>query len=156
QHRISDIPPMSAMGLRAPEMNGFTSLGETLERHGYRTAAFSANLVNFTANLGFHRGFVHFEDYFQNAGDAFIRTIYGREFARMYLNRSEHSKVKRLLRSLGWNSILDRSDEGSIKSLGVLGVEKRAATVNAELLRWIDTSPRDHPFFAFLNYIDVH
>jgi arylsulfatase A-like enzyme len=156
QHRISDIPPMSAMGLRASEMNGFTTLGEILARHGYLTAAFSANLVNFTANLGFHRGFMHFEDYFQNSADAFVRTIYGREFARMYLNRSEHSKVKRLLRWLGWNSILDRSDEGSIKSLGVLGVEKRAATVNRELLRWIDSGPRDHPFFAFLNYIDVH
>ena len=156
EHGIGDVPPMSVFGLRAPAMNGFPTLGEALRHHGYRTGAFSANLINFTSNLGFSRSFTHFEDFFQSPADAFVRTIYGREFARMYFNRTERSKVKRLLRWMGWTSVLDRSDEGSIRVFGVLGVEKRGATVNRELLRWIDSSRKDRPFFAFLNYMDVH
>jgi arylsulfatase A-like enzyme len=155
EHGVSDIPAMSLLGRYAPPLNGFTTLGDVLQRHGYRTGAFSANLVNFSANLGFSAGFLHFEDYFQSSADAFVRTLYGREFARLYLNRSEHSKVKRLLRWIGWSAILDRSDEGSIRVIGALGVEKRAATINRELFQWIDSGgPR--PFMAFLNYIDVH
>jgi arylsulfatase A-like enzyme len=156
EHRIEDIPPMSMLGLRQPEMNGFTTIGEVLQGRGYRTAAFSANRVNFTADLGFGRGFLHFEDYFQSLADAFLRTVYGREFARIYLNRTEHSKVKRLLRWLGFNSLLDKSDEGSIKQIGALGAEKRADEVNRELLRWVDSGDGSPPFFGFLNYIDVH
>jgi arylsulfatase A-like enzyme len=156
EHGIADIPAMSALGLQRSAMNGFTTIGEVHEKHGYRTAAFSANRVNFTANLGFQRGFQHFEDYFQSPADAFLRTVYGKEFSRIYLNRTEHSKIKRLLRWIGFNSLLDKSDEGSIKQLGALGVQKRADAVNDELLRWIDQHGRSRPFFAFLNYIDVH
>jgi arylsulfatase A-like enzyme len=156
EHGIGDIPPMSVFGLRRPPMNGFTTTGEVLEKQGYRTAAFSANRVNFTANLGFQHGFQHFDDYFESPADAFIRTVYGREFARLYLNRTEHSKMKRLLRWIDFNSLLDKSDEGSIRQVGVLGVQKRADAVNDELLRWIDQRGPSHPFFAFLNYIDVH
>jgi arylsulfatase A-like enzyme len=37
------------------------------------------------------------------------------------------------------------------------GVPKRASEVNRELLRWIDDKEgQDRPFFAFLNYFDVH
>jgi arylsulfatase A-like enzyme len=156
EHGIEDIPAMSVSGLKQPAMNGFTTIGEVLEKHGYRTAAFSANRVNFTADLGFRRGFQHFEDYFQSPADGFIRTLYGREFSRLYLNRTEHSKVKRLLRWLGFKSLLDKSDEGSIRQIGALGVQKRAEVVNEELLKWIDSGDRSHPFFGFLNYIDVH
>ncbi len=156
EHGIADIPEMSVLGLQRPPMNGFSTIAETLEKHGYRTAAFSANRVNFTANLGFQRGFQHFEDYFQSPADAFVRTVYGREFSRLYLNRTEHSKIKRLLRWVGFNSLLDKSDEGSIKQIGALGVEKRADSVNTELLTWVDAGSHSRPFFAFLNYIDVH
>jgi arylsulfatase A-like enzyme len=156
EHGIQDIPAMSPLGLKRPQLNGFPSLGEVLQKRGYRTGAFSANRVNFTANLGFERGFLHFEDYFHSPADAFLRTLYGREFSRIYLNRTEHSKVKRLLRWFGFNSILDRSDEGSIRVLGALGIEKRATEVNREFVQWIDSGPSGRPFFSFLNYIDVH
>jgi len=155
EHGVSDVPPMSVFGVRSP-MNGFTTLGEVLRPYGYQTGAFSANLINFTGNLGFSRSFSHFEDFFQSPADAIVRTIYGREFARRYLNRSEHSKVKRMLRWLGWDSILDRSDEGSIQVFGVLGVEKRGATVNQEFFHWLDSSRKDRPFLAYFNYMDVH
>jgi arylsulfatase A-like enzyme len=156
EHGVQDIPTMSPLGLKGPQLNGFTTLGGVLQARGYRTGAFSANRVNFTANLGFASGFLHFEDYFNSPADAFLRTVYGREFSRIYLNRTEHSKVKRLLRGLGFNSILDRSDEGSIRVLGALGIEKRAAEVNREFVQWIDAGPDGRPFFGFLNYIDVH
>jgi hypothetical protein len=77
-------------------------------QRGYRTGAFSANRTYFSTSLGFGRGFQHFEDYFHSPADMFIRTLYGREFARIYLNRTDKSKVKRALRFLGMNSILDK------------------------------------------------
>ena len=59
----------------------------------------------------------------------FVRTLYGREFARIYLKRSDHSLVKRTLRRLGWASLLDQDAEGSGSYGGAFGVRKRAARV---------------------------
>src|ERR1700680_908557 len=107
-------------------MWGFPTLGETLERRGHPTGAFSANRTYFSRDLGFGRGFVHFEDYFQSPSDAFVRTLYGREFARIYLKRSEHSLVKRTLRKHGLTSLRDQDAEGSGSYGGAFGVRKRA------------------------------
>ncbi len=77
-----------------------------------------------------------------------------------YLNRTDKSKVKRALRFLGMYSMLDKDSEGSGNYGGAQGVRKRADVVNQEVLRWIDHGQNDggetHPFFAFLNYFDVH
>ncbi len=100
-------------------------------------------------------GFIHFEDYFHSPADMFVRTLYGREFARIYLKRSEHSLVKRVLRKLGWDSLLDQDAEGSGSYGGAFGVRKRADVVNQEVMNWI-AYDRQRPFFAFLNYFDVH
>ena len=35
-------------------------------------------------------------------------------------------------------------------------VRKTAAMVNRDALVWLDTRPRDRPFFVFLNYFDAH
>ncbi len=155
EHGIGDVPPMSLSGLRAHAMDGSETLAETLEQHGYRTGAFSANRTYFSANLGFYKGFSHFEDYYDSIADCFVRTLYGREFARVYLTRSDRSGPRRLIRWLGWESLLDKDDEGAAPG-GTQGVRKRAPEVNREMLRWIDSSPHDRPFFAFLNYFDVH
>jgi arylsulfatase A-like enzyme len=85
----------------------------------------------------------------------FVRTLYGREFARIYLKRSDHSLVKRFLRKLSWTSMLDQDAEGSGSYGGAFGVRKRADAVNKETLDWIG-GDRQRPFFAFLNYFDVH
>lgn len=155
EHGVGNVQPEPWLGWGNKGMGGFPSLGEALEQRGYRTGAFSANRTYFSRDLGFGRGFVHFEDYFQTPSDAFVRTLYGREFARIYLKRSEHSLVKRLLRKLGFTSLLDQDAEGSGSYGGAFGVRKRADVVNQEVTQWIDRD-RQRPFFAFLNYFDVH
>lgn len=155
QHGLQNVQPMPWLGWGSNSMNGYPTLGEALQRRGYRTGAFSANRNFFTSNVGLGRGFVHFEDYFDSVFDAFIRTLYGKEFARLYLNRTEHSKVIRALRYLGMDSLLDKDDEGSGNYGGAFALRKRASVVNQEALRWIGRD-RQRPFFAFLNYMDVH
>ena len=155
EHGIGDLPPMSVTGLRAPALDGSRSLAEVLEQRGYRTGAFSANRTYFSANLGFSKGFSHFDDYYDSVADCFVRTLYGREFARIYLTRTDHSAVRRFIRWLGWESLLDKDDEGAAPG-GTQGVRKRAPEVNREVLHWIDHSPQGRPFFAMLNYFDVH
>ncbi|MBZ5599305.1 MAG: sulfatase-like hydrolase/transferase [Acidobacteriia bacterium] len=154
EHGLGRIPPMAAFG-SSPDLGGFPTLGEKLERQGYRTAAFSANRLFFSGNLGFSRGFAHFEDYFHSPADMFVRTLFGREFSRIYLVRTDRSKPKRVLRWLGFDSLLDPDAEGWGNSSGALGVRKRASVVNQEVVRWIDHTPQ-RPFFAFLNYFDAH
>jgi arylsulfatase A-like enzyme len=162
EHGIENVRPEPWLGWDGRSLGGFSTLGEALQQKGYRTGAFSANRTYFTTTLGFGRGFQHFEDYFHSPADMFVRTLYGREFARIYLNRSDKSKVKRALRYLGMNSMLDKDSEGSGNYGGAQGVRKRADAVNQEVLRWIDQGTIDQrsgnrrPFFAFLNYFDVH
>jgi arylsulfatase A-like enzyme len=145
--------PWFGWGNRA--LNGLPTLGEALQQHGYRTGAFSANRIYFTSNVGLGRGFLHFEDYFDGVGDAFVRTEFGREFARLYLNRSSKSKFTRVFRWAGLSHWLDKDSEGSGEYGGAFGVRKRADELNREARRWIERDRR-HPFFAFLTYLDVH
>jgi arylsulfatase A-like enzyme len=155
EHGVGNVQPMPWLGWRNSAFRGFPTLGEALERKGYRTGAFSANRTYFSSSLGFGRGFQHFEDYFHSLADDFVRTLYGREFARMYLKRSDKSLAKRLLRSMGFTSLLDQDAEGSGSFGGAFGVRKRADVVNDEVLKWVDRD-RHRPFLAFLNYFDVH
>jgi arylsulfatase A-like enzyme len=155
EHGVGNVQPEPWLGWDGKSLGGYATLGEALEQKGYRTGAFSANRTYFSRDLGFGRSFIHFEDYFHSPADMFVRTLYGREFARIYLKRSDHSLVKRILRRLGWTSLLDQDAEGSGSYGGAFGVRKRADVVNQETLRWIGRDRR-RPFFAFLNYFDVH
>ncbi|MBZ5704023.1 MAG: sulfatase [Acidobacteriia bacterium] len=155
EHGIENMLPIPVFGSGGPNLGGYPTIGEALERRGYRTGAFSANRAWFSRDLGFDRGFIHFEDYFHSVPDMFVRTLYGREFSRLVLARTDHSKYRRALRWLGFEAILDKDDEGLGHSGGSPGVRKRATVVNQELLQWIDRGTH-HPFFAFLNYFDVH
>jgi arylsulfatase A-like enzyme len=155
EHGMQNAQPMPWWGWGKNSLGGYPTLGDVLKERGYRTGAFSANRVYFTRNVGLGRGFIHFEDYFDSVGDSFVRTLYGREFARLYLNRTEKSKLTRALRYLGLESWLDKDSEGSGDFGGAYGVRKRASVVNQEVLQWIDRDRRD-PFFVFLNYLDVH
>jgi arylsulfatase A-like enzyme len=155
EHGLVNVQPMPWLGWGRTAMKGYTSIGEALQQRGYRTGAFSANRVYFSEGVGLGRGFMHFEDYFSSAGDALTRTLYGRKIARFYFYRSDKSKVTRALRYLGLDSWRDQDSEGSGEYGGAFGVRKRADDVNQEMLRWV-LRDRKRPFFAFLNYLDVH
>lgn len=155
-HKVGAVQPEPWFGWGRSGLGGFSTIGEALEAKGYRTAAFSANRTYFSSDLGFGRSFIHFEDYFNSPADCFLRTLYGREFARIYLKRSDKSLVKRSLRALGWTSLLDQDAEGSGSYGGAFGIRKHADEVNDEVLSWIGRRHQDRPFFAFLNYFDVH
>ena len=155
EHGLVNVQPMPWLGWGKGSLNGFPTVGEALQERGYRTAAFSANRVYFTSNVGLGRGFLRFDDYFFSAGDSLTRTLFGRKLARHYFNRSPKSKVTRALRALGLDSWLDKDSEGSGTYGGAFGVRKRASDVNHEVTNWIERD-RNRPFFAFLNYLDVH
>jgi arylsulfatase A-like enzyme len=104
------------------------TVGGVLQARGYATAGFSANPFWFTREYGFARGFHHFEDFFNTVGDAAFRTGYGRAVDKLLLPR------------LGYLDIPGR---------------KSAAFQNGRFLRWLD-GHRGRPFFAFVNYFDVH
>ncbi len=106
----------------------YPTLPAVLQARGYRTGAFSGNTFWFSRPFGFGRGFMHFEDFFASFSDMWSRTIYGREFFQKVAQR------------LGYEDYPGRL---------------RAADINEHALRWINRD-RQHPFFAFLNYFDVH
>jgi len=123
----------------------YPTIAEAMAREGYRTGAFSANPLYFTRQLGFTRGFHHFDDYFHSSGDMFFRTVYGRKFAGLMRRRI----VQRALLRLNLNSLLD------MKVSAVDGTPRRASAIDDAALRWM-IHDRSRPFFAFLNYFDVH
>jgi len=154
-HGVENIDPNRLFMWTQPVLGKYPTLGEALQQKGYRTGAFSANRIYFSANLGFAQGFQHFEDYFHSPADMFMRTLFGRVFVRRYLYRSWKSLPKRFLLHFRFTKVLDPDEEGSAGHSGPFTTRKRAETVNREALRWIDKN-REHPFFAFLNYFDVH
>jgi arylsulfatase A-like enzyme len=116
--------------LREQPLNpNYPTLAQVLDARGYRTAAISANTDFFNRRAGFDRGFLHFEDYFYSATDAFYRTFWGRLVCHDYF--------------------------AELLGMDELPPRRKAADVNGGLLRWIDRD-RDHPFFAFINYFDIH
>ena len=107
--------------------SGFPTIAEALSRNGYRTAAFSANTGTFSRDRGFGRGFLHFEDAFQNWGSSLGETFYGEKIESWLCHLH-------ILRDL----------------LGRL----TASQINQHALRWIDVNSK--PFFVLLNYYDAH
>ncbi|MDL1909427.1 hypothetical protein FBQ81_01855 [Chloroflexi bacterium CFX6] len=108
----------------------FPTIGEVMQANGYRTGGFSANTLFFTRRQGHGRGFLHFEDNYQSAPDAFFNSsIYGFIF----------------------------DFYGLRKALNYEGVPTRvlASDINRSALDWIDRDP-DKPFLVFMNYFDVH
>src|SRR5437868_13669702 len=154
-YALQQVQPEPWFGWGRSGLGGYPTIAESFRQSGYRTAAFSANRTYFSKDLGFGRGFIHFEDYFHSPADMFVRTLYGREFARIYLKRSERSLVKRALRKIGFTSVLDQDAEGSGSYGGAFGVRKRAAAINDEVLRWTSRD-RQYPFFVFISYFNVH
>lgn len=106
----------------------YPTLAEVLASRGYLSAAFAANTAYITPGTGLDRGFAHFQVFGNSAASDAMRTVYGRKIALTLLPR------------LGDYDIPGR---------------KNAAGVNTEFLSWLDKNGH-RPFFAFLNYFDVH
>jgi arylsulfatase A-like enzyme len=106
----------------------FPTLAEALRDRGYATGGFIANTFWTGRHTGLARGFVHYEDFYGNVADAVIRTVLGRVVTFEVLPK--------------------------VMTLEIPGL-RRAATVNEGLLRWVDRVD-DRPWFAFVNYFDVH
>jgi arylsulfatase A-like enzyme len=106
--------------------SAFPSLPEVLLTRGYRTGAFSANSYRFDERR-FGRGFQRFEDIFTSLPDMAIHTLYGRKLDVLLLKYIMEDYPTR----------------------------RSAADINEAFLRWLDRD-RTKPFFAFLNYFDVH
>jgi arylsulfatase A-like enzyme len=111
----------------SPLDDRYTTLAEYLSTHGYATAGFVANAYYCGPRTGLGRGFDTYEAYFASVTDMAWHTVYGK-------------MLLRLLTRVGYYDIPGR---------------KRAGDVNREFLAWLDTA-RPAPFFAFLNYLDVH
>lgn len=113
----------------SPLDDTYPTIGEVMQANGYRTGAFSANTLFFTRRQGHGRGFLHFEDNYQSAADAFFNSsVYGFLFDFYGLRRF----------------------------LNYEGVPTRvlASDINTAVLDWVDRD--DRPFFVFMNYFDVH
>jgi len=115
--------------LRRPYLDDrHRTLAEALRHRGYATGGFVANVYWCSRPTGLDRGFIRYEDLYGNLGDALARTVLGRRLAYEVL-----PKV------------------GRVEMPG----RKRADRINRDVLAWIDDLG-DRPFFAFLNYFDVH
>lgn len=106
----------------------FATLAEVLGGAGFVSGGFVANTFWCGRQTGLDRGFIHYEDFYGNLGDALARTVLGRLMAYD------------VLRYVGFIDIPGR---------------QHASDINERMLRWID-SLGQRPFFAFANYMDVH
>ena len=122
------LPHQHGADEESPLDNRHRTLGEELQRRGYRTAAFSGNSLYFSRRAGLNRGFIDFDDYFYSPADMLSRTVWGRLFG---------GKLAHLLGRSQWP------------------LPQRASIINRRALKWIDAGSR-HPFFVFLNYFDLH
>ncbi|HUR09274.1 MAG TPA: sulfatase [Nonomuraea sp.] len=103
------------------------TLAERLAVQGYDTGGFVANRSYTNWASGLGRGFRIYDDYYSNAYDMVNITAYGKLLFDQLPLLSYYNKPGR----------------------------KYADEINREFLTWLD-SGSGSPFFAFLNYLDVH
>jgi len=99
-----------------------------MSAHGYATGGFVGNIYWCGRQTGLDRGFIRYVDMYRNLGDAVARTALGRLLAYDVAPR-----------------------------FGLIDVpgRRRAADIDTDLLAWI-RGLQNRPFFAFVNYFDVH
>jgi arylsulfatase A-like enzyme len=108
------------------------TLGNALSKHGYRTAAFSANYQFFSRDRGFIHGFAHFDEYEQTIGGILEKV----PFSRVILQKLSGYTTGDAFAFFGLKNAAD------------------AAQINENAMDWIH---RGHPpFFVVLNYFDLH
>ena len=139
-------PHELSAGWLTPLDSTHPTLAEYLGSRGYATAGFVANLFYCGADTGRGRGFTRYRDYIFPELSAFKpaalvdRPVEGIRMIHQFLRERA---------SFGFfPEFISRFDAG---------IRKPAAVVNRELLDWLDgRSQPERPFFAFVNFIDVH
>jgi arylsulfatase A-like enzyme len=124
------FPHELSVNWKIPLDAAYPTLAEVLSAYGYRTAGFVANLEYCSLESGLARGFAHYEDYRVSLGELVHHSSCGKALCAS----------PRLRKHLGYYELPNR---------------KPAAELNAEFLGWLSGNA-GRPFFAFLNYFDVH
>jgi arylsulfatase A-like enzyme len=115
--------------IRRPYLDrSLPTVAEILREQGFATGGFVANPYWCGRQTGLHRGFIRYEDFYHNVEDAVTRTTLGRRF---------------------WYSVMPKLGRSDVPG------RKSAEEVNARFLSW-QSGLDGRPFFAFLNYFDVH
>jgi len=131
-------PGELSIGWDHPLDETHATLAEVLGRAGYDSVGIVANTTYCSSETGLDRGFAHYEDY-----DVTLRGIL---LCSSLVERSLNfvHKHPELAARLG----LEDSRTGD---------RKDASRINRDFLRWVDrrVDPA-RPYFAFLNYYDVH
>lgn len=105
------------------------TLAESLRNRGYATAGFVANYKYATAETGLDRGFTHYDAHSHNVAEFAACTAAGRALFFSH----------------------------ALPNLGCYAdpVRRPAREINERFLAWT-AEQRTRPYFAFLNYLDVH
>jgi arylsulfatase A-like enzyme len=111
----------------------YPTLAEFLRDHGYATAGFVGNTYFCNRWFGLDRGFLHYED----VAVCLVEIVRSSDMGRALISKIAPSIFTRDRPYAYFN-------------------RKDAATINHDMLAWLDTQPRGRPFFAFLNYFDAH
>ena len=111
----------------------YPTLAGYLTSKGYQTVGFAANTQCCSYETGLDRGFLKFEDYPLTPRFLFGRTIPGSWILKKIVSRGDYYDSK-------WIDLQSRDASGT----------------NDAFLDWVRRTPRDRPFFAFINYFDAH
>jgi arylsulfatase A-like enzyme len=124
----------------------YPTLAEYLGSKGFATAGFVANLVYCGADTGLARGFTEYRDYIFPELSAFkMASLIDRPIEGL---RAIDDHLRMRIDSAQFESLLSKFDAGR---------RKPAAVVNREFLNWLSRRDQpERPFYAFLNYFDVH
>jgi arylsulfatase A-like enzyme len=114
----------------------YPTLAEFLKSRGYLTGGFVANTYFCNSWYGLSRGFIHYEDYYEqniivSPGEALRCTALGRWLIRQ-AGTADNARPE------------------------TMNAPKEAARINRDFLAWLDAHQGRRPFFAFLNYMDAH
>jgi len=126
-------PSELSADFRAPLDDTYPTLAEVLQRSGYATGGFVANLLYTHRATGIDRGFLHYEDFPRSVAQITTHSALGRVFVQRVRNPLQ-----------AWR--------GDFEWFG----RKQADEVTGGFLEWQENLPAGRPFFAFLNYFEAH
>lgn len=135
------LPSVHGVEWCQPLSEQIVTIGDALERYGYRTGGFTGNIQFFSRSYGFDKGFQHFEDIFFSLRDRLARSMAGRTYSRLVKYLETRAKAVRY--------ILD--------PLGLQPLEppRRADNLARAIKRWTSNGG-DRPFLAVVNFFDLH